>query len=130
MRMAAVGSLAALSAHAAAATAASCSWIENTDYYGATPSPSHGGVNLTRQGCCELCKATKDCDFAIYGNSLENPPKACWFKKGPAPKNVPGYKYGATICCPAGMVCPQASGVHVSPSRSPTPPPTLPTQTF
>ena len=68
--------------------AAPCSWVQNTDYYGATPVPSHGGVNLTRQGCCDLCKATAGCDFAIYGNSLENPPKACWFKKGPAVKNL------------------------------------------
>eukprot|EP00662_Eupelagonemidae_sp_cell21_P016518 gene16518-56753_t len=46
------------------AAAAACSWIANTDYYGAHPTPAHGGVNLTRQQCCDLCKATAGCDFA------------------------------------------------------------------
>lgn len=65
------------------------------------------GVNLTRQGCCDLCKKTDGCDFAVYGNPSEEPPSACWLKSGQATANIPGYKFGATTCCPTGWVCPQ-----------------------
>lgn len=92
---------------AAGAVADGCSWVANTDYYGAHPTPSHLGINLTRQECCDLCKKTAGCDFAVYGNPSEDPPCACWLKSGKATANVPGYKFGATTCCPDGWVCPQ-----------------------
>eukprot|EP01052_Picozoa_sp_SAG31_P056942 SAG31_NODE_16585_length_703_cov_1.081126_1_plen_147_part_00 len=91
----------------AGATATTCSWVENTDYYG--PNVGHGGVNLTRQECCDLCTKTKGCDFAVFGSPSETPPCSCWFKSGLATNNRYGYRYGATTCCPLAMVggCPQ-----------------------
>ncbi len=92
---------------ATSASATTCSWVENTDYYG--PNAGHGGVNLTRQECCDLCTQTKGCDFAVFGSPAESPPCSCWFKSGLATKNRWGYRLGATTCCPSTMAggCPQ-----------------------
>ena len=37
----------------AAASAETCNWVADTDYYG--PNVGHAGVNLTRQECCDMC---------------------------------------------------------------------------
>ena len=91
----------------AAASAETCNWVADTDYYG--PNVGHAGVNLTRQECCDMCAKTKGCDFAVFGSPAETPPCSCWFKSGLATKNKWGYRPGATTCCPTSMAggCPQ-----------------------
>ena len=80
-----------------------CTWINNTDYYGPHTDPPNGGVNLTREECCDLCARTPNCSFAVHGSSAETPPRSCWFKTGLATKNRWGYRQGATTCCPVAM---------------------------
>ena len=86
--------------------AAECSWVADTDY---VPNQlGNVGANLTRQQCCDACHHHSKCTFAVLGAATETPPRSCWLKGGDAKKEHYAYKEGATVCCPAGHVCPRA----------------------
>ena len=87
------------------ASAAKCSWVMDTDY---VPNQlGNVGVNLTRQQCCDICHNHSNCNFAVFGTAAEKIPRSCWLKAD-ARKGRYVHRKGATVCCPVGIVCPQA----------------------